>query len=40
MKKIILGVLLMDLAVTNAFSGGMMSAGSAIAAPQSAFFGG
>lgn len=45
MKKIILGGLLMGLAVTNAFSGGMMSAGSAIASdksivPQSAFFGG
>ena len=45
MKKIILGGLLMGLAVTNAFSGDMMSAGSAIAAnksivPQSAFFGG
>ena len=45
MKKIILGGLLMGLAVSNAFSGGMVSAGSAIAAdksivPQSAFFGG
>ena len=45
MKKMILGVLLMGLAVTNAFSVGMMSAGSAIATdksivPQSAFFGG
>ena len=45
MKKIILGGLLMGLAVTNAFSDGMVSAGSAIAAdesivPQSAFFGG
>ena len=45
MKKIILGSLLMGLAVTNAFSDGMVSAGSAIAVdksivPQSAFFGG
>lgn len=45
MKKIILGGILMGLAVTNAFAGDMMSAGSAIAAdksivPQSAFFGG
>ncbi len=45
MKKIILGSLLMGLPLTNAFSGGMMSAGSVIAAdksivPQSAFFGG
>ena len=45
MKKIILGGILMGLAVTNAFSGGMMRAGSAIApdksiVPQSAFFGG
>ncbi len=45
MKKIILAGLLMGLAVTNAFSGGMMSAGSTIAddksiVPQSAFFGG
>ena len=45
MKKIILAGLLMGQAVTNAFSGGMMNAGSAIATdksivPQSAFFGG
>lgn len=45
MKKIILVGLLMGLAGTNAFSGGMMGAGSAIVAdksivPQSAFFGG
>ncbi len=45
MKKMILAGLLMSLAITNAFSGGMMNAGSAIAidksiVPQSAFFGG
>ena len=45
MKKIILGGLFMGLTVTDAFSGAMMSAGSAIVAgksivPQSAFFGG
>jgi hypothetical protein len=45
MKKIILWGLLMGLAVTNAFCGGMMSTGSAIGAnksivPKSAFFGG
>ena len=45
MKKIILGILSMSLAGTNAFSGDMMSADSAIVAdksivPQSAFFGG
>ncbi|MDP3560386.1 MAG: hypothetical protein Q8R79_08595 [Legionellaceae bacterium] len=45
MKKIILGSLLMGLPLTNAFSGGMMGAGSVIATdksivPQSAFFGG
>lgn len=45
MKKIILAGLLTGLVVTNAFSGGMMSVGSGVAAdksivPQSAFFGG
>lgn len=45
MKKIILAGLLMSLVITNAFSGGMMSVGSAIApeksvVPPSAFFGG
>lgn len=45
MKKMILGIFLMGLAITNVFSGGMMSVGSAIAAdkslvPQAAFFGG
>lgn len=45
MKKITLGFFLMNLVVTNAFSGGMMNDGSVILAdktfvPQSAFFGG
>lgn len=40
MKKIILAGLLMDLVVTNAFSGGMMNVGDKSVVPPSAFFGG